>query len=149
VFPKLRERCPDATPLMDTMVGQHHDVVGLASDTKAALEAWRSGEAGAQDRLAGHLGTLHDTLAPHLDAEEADVMPLCADTLSAEEWGELPGHALSQYSGDKVWLILGLILERRTPEGRQAMMAAMPPPVVQMWTGMGSQAFEDLAARVG
>ena len=95
------------------------------------------------------LQALHDVLVPHLDTEEADVLPLCATNLSPEEWGALPGHALSQYSGDKVWLIIGLIMERRTPAGRDAMMAGMPPPVVEMWSGMGRQAFEDLAAQVG
>jgi hemerythrin-like domain-containing protein len=149
IFPTLRDRCPDSASLIDTLVDQHHDVVALADAAKGSLEAWRTGDAGAQARLAGQLQDLHDALVPHLDTEESDILPLCADNMSAEEWGALPGHALSQYSGDKVWLILGLILERRTPEGRDAMLAAMPPPVAQMWTGMGSQAFEDLAAQVG
>jgi hemerythrin-like domain-containing protein len=149
VFPKLRARCPEAGPLMDAMVGQHEAVVTVLEGAGGSLAAWRAGDAEAQEELAAQLAAMHGALVPHLDTEEADVLPLCADNLSAEEWGALPGHALSQYSGDKVWLILGLILERRTPEGRVAMMSAMPPPVAQMWTGQGREAFEDLAARVG
>jgi hemerythrin-like domain-containing protein len=149
VFPKLRERVSTSPPLMEAMIGQHNEVVGLLRDAEASLAAWRAGDTAAQPHLAAQLQTLHDALVPHLDTEESEVLPLCAANLSPEEWGALPGHALSQYSGDKVWLIIGLIMERRTPDGREAMMAVMPPPVARMWTGMGRQAFEDLAARVG
>ena len=149
VFPKLRERCQDSGALMDTLVGQHREVEALRHDAEGSLVAWRAGDTDAEVHLATRLQALHDALVPHLRTEETEVLPLCADNLSAQEWGALPGHALSQYSGDKVWLILGLIMERRTPEGREAMLAAMPPPVVQMWTGMGRQAFEELAAQVG
>ncbi len=149
VFPLLRERCADAGPLMDEMLGQHQQVVQLLSDAESSLAAWRSGDAGAQARLAEQLQALHDTLVPHLDTEEEQVLPLCAGNLSPVEWGALPGHALSQYRGDKVWLILGLILERRTPEGREAMLTHMPPPVAEMWRGMGQKAFDELCAEVG
>lgn len=149
IFPVLRERCAEAGPLMDQMLGQHQEVVGLLHDTESSLGAWRSGDAEAQGRLADQLQALHDALVPHLDIEEEQVLPLCADNMSPAEWGALPGHALSQYRGDKMWLILGLILERRTPEGRQVMLTHMPPPVAEMWRGVGHEAFDKLSAEVG
>ena len=85
-------------------------------------------------------------LLEHLDEEERLGLPLAAEYLSAEEWGRLPGHGLAAFDGDKVWLILGLIRERMNEDQRAAMLAHMPPPAVDMWTGFGEQAFNELAA---
>lgn len=140
---------PAAAPIVDAMKSQHEEVVQLLADANGSLAAWRGGDAGAQARLAGDLDKLSDAVEPHLAQEESDLLPLCGQTMTIEEWGELPGHTLSRYQGDKVWLILGLIMERRTPEGRQVMLEHMPPPVVQMWRDVGHQAFDDLQAKVG
>jgi len=84
----------EAGPLMDLMEAQHRDVVRLVSDSEASLAAWRAGEGGAQNQLAVQLDALSVTLEPHLADEETNVLPLCAQALTIEEWGALPGHAL-------------------------------------------------------
>ena len=94
------------------------------------------------------LESLREHLVEHLDEEERLGLPLAAEYLSAEEWGQLPGHGLAAFDGDKIWLILGLIRERMTEEQRAAMLAHMPPPAVDMWTGFGEHAFNELAAQV-
>ncbi len=149
VFPRLRQRCPDAVALVDTMEAQHHEVVQLLEDADASRAAWASGDGAAQATLADQLQRLHDATVEHLDQEEEALLPLCAGSLTPEEWGELPGHALSQYRGDKVWLVLGLIFEQRTPEEQAHMLSEMPPPVSQMWRDVGSDSFRELAATVG
>jgi hemerythrin-like domain-containing protein len=149
VFPRLRERSPESVALIDSMESQHHDVVQLLADAGASRSAWADGDTDVQDTLAEQLQALHDATVAHLDQEEAQLLPLCGDCLTMEEWGALPGHALSQYRGDKVWLVLGLIMEQRTPDERAHMLAMMPPPVTQMWNEMGSAAFQELAATVG
>jgi hypothetical protein len=77
------------------------------------------------------------------------VLPLCGENLSLEEWGALPGHALGSFTGDKVWLILGLIRDQMSQAQRDEMLAHMPPPAVDMWTSMGEQAYKNLVAEVG
>ncbi len=149
VFPRLRERSPDAVALVDSMESQHHEVVQLLANAGTTRTAWAGGDTEAQATLAEQLQALHDATVEHLDQEEAQLLPLCGDYLTMEEWGALPGHALSQYRGDKVWLVLGLIMEQRTPDEQAHMLAMMPPPVSQMWQDMGSAAFEELAATVG
>jgi len=149
VFPKVRERAPSAAAVLDAMLAQHREVVELLSASEGALAAWRSGDGAAQERLADDLRALSEALEPHLRDEETELLPFCAQTLTAEEWGALPGHALSQYQGDKVWLVIGLIMERRTPDERQVMLAHMPPPVVQMWHDVGQRSFDEMAAEVG
>ena len=94
------------------------------------------------------LEALRSQLVSHLDVEEARALPLSAENIEAEEWGQLPGHTLAGYQGDKVWLILGLIRERMTDEQRARMLANMPPPARDMWTGFGENAFNELSSEV-
>jgi Hemerythrin HHE cation binding domain len=149
VFPLLRERCPDQIDLLDHMASQHEDVVGLVQRSDAALAAWAGGNAQAQDDAAIALGVLGEQLSQHLAEEERDVLPLCSEHLSLEEWGVLPGHAMGSFTGDKIWLILGLIRDHMSQAQRDQMLAHMPPPAVDMWTSMGEQAYKNLIAEVG
>ena len=56
------------------------------------------------------------------------------------------------FRGDKPWLVLGLILEQVEamggPEAAAGMIAHMPPPAQQMWSGFGRSAFESLTAEL-
>jgi hypothetical protein len=113
------------------------------------LAAWARGEVAAQRASATVLGELGQRLDVHLTEEENQLLPVCADHLSLAEWGALPGHALGSFDGDKVWLILGLIRDQMTQAQRDTMLAHMPPPAVDMWTGMGEQAYKNLIAEVG
>ncbi len=148
VFPLLRERCPDQCALVDEMAEQHEDALTLLSAARQWLAAWPSGGDAVQLEVVGALGSLRTHLVEHLDEEERLGLPLAARYLSAEEWGQLPGHGLAAFDGDKVWLILGLIRERMNEEQREAMLTHMPPPAVAMWTGFGGHAFNELAAQV-
>ncbi len=149
IFPLLRERCQGERALVQQMEAQHADVVGLIERSHAALGAWAGGEPAAQEESAAALGDLDTRLEEHLSDEERQLLPLCADNVTLEEWGALPGHALGAFSGDKVWLILGLIRHQMTQDQRDAMLAHMPPPAVEMWTTMGEQAYKNLIAEVG
>ncbi|HLM97607.1 MAG TPA: hemerythrin domain-containing protein [Acidimicrobiales bacterium] len=148
VFPLLRERCPGEDALVDRMAEQHHEAVRLLEEAQRLLQAWPAGDAAAQKAALDGLEALHAQLVDHLDQEEAKVLPLAAENLSAEEWGALPGHGMANFHGDKIWLILGLIRERMTDAQRAAMLEHMPPPALDMWTGFGEQAFKDYSAIV-
>jgi iron-sulfur cluster repair protein YtfE (RIC family) len=148
VFPLLRERCPENDALIGHMNDQHHEALALLQETRAALAAWPGGDAAAQAAAQERLDALGSHLGEHLDEEEAKVLPLAAQYLSMEEWGALPGHGMANFHGDKIWLILGLIRERQTDQQRAAMLAHMPPPALDMWTGFGEQAFKDYSSVV-
>jgi len=148
VFPLLRERCAGADELIDHMAEQHHEALALLEETKVALAAWPDGDDTAQKAAQERLDELCSHLLEHLDEEERKVLPLAAEHLSMEEWGALPGHGLANFHGDKIWLILGLIQQRMTDGQRAAMLAHMPPPALEMWTGFGEQAFKDYSSVV-
>jgi hypothetical protein len=148
VFPALRKRCPDKQELLDRLDAEHHEAIALLAKAQGSLAAWSGGDRDAGGAVVDDLGALRAQLVTHLDREEAEVMPLCAVNLSAEEWGALPGHAMANFQGDKIWLILGLIRERLTEAQRVAMLEHMPPPAVDMWTNFGEQAFNELSGQV-
>jgi hemerythrin-like domain-containing protein len=148
VFPLLRERCTGNDALFDRLLEEHEEAVKLLGNAQIALAAWPGGAAQKQADTAAALEALRAQLMVHLDREESEGLPLCAKNLTAEEWGKLPGHALAGYQGDKVWLILGLIRQRMNDGQRAAMLEHMPPPAVEMWTGFGEQAFNDLSSQV-
>jgi len=148
VFPRLLERAPAERAVVEEGEADHAAVVGLMAASTAAVVAWpQQGDAGG-DEVLRCLAELESTLCPHLDREETKILPLAGEHLSAEEWGTLPGHALGNFSGDKVWLIMGLIRENFTQKQRDSMLEHMPPPARQMWDTMGESSFQALIAEV-
>lgn len=150
VFPRLRERCPDAKLLLETLEQEHKQALALLADARVALAAWpdAGGDTAAQSAVVDSLGALRTQLVAHLDQEESEALPLCAKHLYADEWGQLPGHAMGNYKGDKIWLIMGLIRQRFTQEQRDQMLEHMPPPARDMWNNFGENAFNELSAQV-
>ena len=148
MFPLLRQRCPAESPLVDRLEAQHVEALALLQQAQRAVTAWEAGDGDAAGAARDTLESLRSQLVEHLDTEEASVLRLCAANLSPQEWGALPGHAMANYRGDKIWLILGLIRERMNDEQRAAMLEHMPPPAQEMWTGFGEQAFNELSAEV-
>jgi hemerythrin-like domain-containing protein len=148
VFPLLRERCADQSALMDLFDEDHEEAIRLMEAAMASLGAWSSGDDSASSAVVRDLEALRLQLVEHLNREESEGLPLCAEHLSAEEWGALPGHGMAAFQGDKIWLILGLIAERMNDEQRAAMMEHLPPPAVEMWSGFGERAFSELSLEV-
>ena len=148
VFPLLRERCAGNGVLLDRLAAEHEEAMVLLKAAESSLAAWPGGDAEAQGAVAEDLEALRVQLLAHLAEEEREGLPLCAENLSMEEWGALPWHGMAHFQGDKIWLILGMLRERMTQSQCDAMLAHMPPPALDMWTGFGEQAFEDYSGQV-
>jgi hemerythrin-like domain-containing protein len=141
VFPLIIERAPDQAALIAVANQQHEQVMGLIEMTNVGLQSWAQDNYVLNDMIR-QLAALETCLVPHLDQEERDVLPIVTETVSGEEWGQLPGHTMKNFAGDKLWLIIGLIREQFTPAQREMMSNAMPPPVVQMWESSGEGLFD-------
>lgn len=149
VWPRLVERTPTHTELIQAMIADHDRIHKALDDVRAALVRWMpAGEAGAAGEVLGAIARLSGELVPHLDTEEREIVPLLARHLSTQEWGEMPGHALRAFDGDRVWLILGLIRENMNQDQRDSMLAHMPPPARDMWINIGNAAFDEFIAEV-
>jgi hemerythrin-like domain-containing protein len=148
LYPLLVERCPDAA-FVSRVGDQHHDVEDLIAASRSALAVWTPGDDASGSAFAESLTALGARLEEHLDDEEREILPLCEEHITMPEWGALPAHGMMHFGGDKIWLVLGLLRERMTQEQRDLQLAHMPPPAVEMWTGFGENAFNELMTQVG
>jgi hypothetical protein len=141
--PRLVARGTRAESAEVARIAQQH--LGVLSDIAAAEE--RIGEFRAAPTvdcaatLAGALAVLNASLVAHLDEEELIAMPIAAKYINVVEWGELPAHGIRNFSGDKLWLALGLIREQMSDAQRGEMDTHMPPPLAQFWAQSGQQLF--------
>ncbi len=140
--PKLVERQPDSAELILRVAAQHEDVLAALAAAETAVQMWRGDPSAARrDDAVDALAALDATLVPHLDEEEREMLPIAARCVNVAEWGELPAHGMRTFSGDKLWLILGLIQEQMTLGQIADMEAHMPPPVAEFWAGAGRPMF--------
>lgn len=149
LWPKLLERSETASDLITSMSAEHTQIAQVLGDAQTELGAWT--EAPNQDTataLTATLTALDSKLRSHLDHEEREILTLAADHLSVEEWGELPGHAMRTFTGDKLWLVIGLVADAMTPAQRQLMLDQMPPPLQTFWTSTGRAQYETFLAEV-
>jgi hypothetical protein len=134
IWPLLIQRAPDDADEIRRIAGQHNDVTATLDAATNAIDLWQhSPDEASATAAATAVANLGAALLAHLDEEEAFIVPLAAKHLYAPEWGELPGHALRNFSGDKMWLALGLVREQMRPEQIAMMEEHMPPPVLEMW----------------
>src|SRR6185436_1972152 len=100
LYPLLVERAPEARDLFARMDSQHSAVEANLRTATSAADAYReSGTAADAAALAEACDALLALLATHLNEEEDKVLPIAARTISPDEWGQLPGHALMAYGG--------------------------------------------------
>ena len=149
IWPRVKERCPERSQVVERLEGQHEAVSALLDQARASLSAWQAAPTPTSARtLVRSLDELGTQLVAHLDEEEASGLPLVSSHITPEEYGGMPGHALRSFTGDKVWLVLGLIRENMTEEQKAERLANMPPPVVDMWTNVGEAAFTAVVAQL-
>ena len=149
VWPRLTQRAPAEAELVARMQSQHTGLLAALTEAEQRLAQWTAQpdiDHGAA--LAASLATLGVLCAAHFDEEERRILPLAAEFLSVEEWAELPGHAMRSFSGDRIWLVLGLVQEQMPPAAIEKMEAAMPPPVRAMWQGQGRDEFRAFVGKL-
>jgi hemerythrin-like domain-containing protein len=141
VFPRLMERT-DQTAGIEALVEQHERSDAAAAGAQSALEQWAA-SASATDRqaFADAWAELGDVLTSHMDQEEAFALPLIEEHLTLEEWQPLPGHAMGNFKGDNLFLILGLVRDQMTQDQRDRMLEGMPPPAADAWCNVGVNAY--------
>ena len=145
--PRLLERAPEHAETVSRISGQHQSVLETLHAAEQAVAAWRAAPSAARrDAAADALASLEAQLIPHLDEEEREILPIAGQHINVAEWGELPAHGMRTFTGDKMWLILGLVQEQMTEQQRALMEAHMPPPLLEFWTGNGRGLFDDYIA---
>jgi hemerythrin-like domain-containing protein len=149
LYPLLVERAPESEDLFSRMDTQHVAVATGVECARQTAEAYaKSGSSHDGQALANACQSVLDQAGTHLTEEELEVLPIASRTITPAEWGALPGHALSQYPGTRMWLLLGLIFEAMPDDMCDHVLSHIPPPVSEMWFEFGSDAFKDEIATI-
>jgi hemerythrin-like domain-containing protein len=125
LWPLVRRRAPDLAAQLDMMEAEHAAVAGAIQSTRTAATRYSSDPTSAGDDLRNAVRTLRDTLLPHLDHEETEVMPRVMRALSRQDWSALARREVRS-SGSfalagtgLLWTLDGLDPERRALFNRQ------------------------------
>jgi hemerythrin-like domain-containing protein len=149
IFPLLVGRLPEHVDVITRVNAEHDAVLGALEPAEQIVAAWRQQPSGAaRDAAVEALASLRTILVAHLDHEEAEVVPLIALCINVAEWGEMSAVAFQRFSGDKPWLVIGLVQEQMLATENATMEANMPPPVHDFWVGSGRAMFQDFVAEL-
>ena len=149
IYPQMVQRLPEHIDVINRVNAEHEVVLGTLGAAEVAVEAWRaSPSSSSRDAAVAALAELKTILLEHLDHEEAEVVPLIGQCITVAEWDEMSGTAFGLFSGDKVWLVIGLIQEQMLDEENTKMEANMPPPVNEFWTTSGRPMFQDFVGEL-
>ena len=96
MFPALLAHRPEFEQVRGELHADHEVVAGEMQAVDAAFSALPSRcDAAAVSSLAATLAALEQTLVPHLDREDAEVLPMIADGIPPAEWDELSEEQLT------------------------------------------------------
>jgi hypothetical protein len=128
-FPLIAKASPDQLPLIEQLEREHTELVALLDDVDAAITALvASPDDGTRQRVHDAVVAVRDALVPHLDVEDAQLLPAAAATVDAKEWDEVSERALRATPKADMPIVAGVLDEvvRGLPSEQQP----PPPPLV-------------------
>src|SRR5262249_21221187 len=94
-FPVIQRSAPESASLIERLEREHRDLVvrlDAAETAVAALEL--HADDGTKQAAHDAISAVHDELFPHLDIEDADLLPAAAQTVPSGEWKRLSEQAM-------------------------------------------------------
>jgi iron-sulfur cluster repair protein YtfE (RIC family) len=128
LWPLLTARVRTSADLTARMEAQHGQLAALVEDTERLLPTWQA-TASDPEPLAEVLDELHDILLTHLGEEEAEILPLVAEHVTAAEWARGGEHARRGMRPAQVPLLFGAVLEECDATERAMLLATLPVPL--------------------
>ena len=102
LFSRLRQRSPQAAALIDRLEQEHHEGYRLTVSLQEALRNYQSQGAPGLPNFAALVRQYLDFNWRHLNQEEAELLPLAREALSAADWAEIDaefGANVNAYAG--------------------------------------------------
>ncbi|RZS89687.1 hemerythrin-like domain-containing protein [Motilibacter rhizosphaerae] len=131
LWPKLRERSgsPATAGLVERLEGEHDQLRILLDRVRVLLPMWSSAADGrTRDELVATLSEATRVLEAHLDAEEAEVLPIADQHVAREEWDELGRAGVAGIPRERLPVFLGAVLEEASGEERSRFLGHVPLP---------------------
>lgn len=127
LWPLLLARVDLETDLVLRMEEQHQKVAANLELMDTLAGRWKAGAAADhRDQLVKALREHAVVLTEHLGDEEAMILPLAEEHLTADEWARLGERFTTHTPKDKLLYFLGAILEDATSEERAEILSKLP-----------------------
>ncbi|PZG08639.1 hemerythrin [Nonomuraea aridisoli] len=143
LWPKLQERAPaDVAPLLDSMQSQHDEIDRRLDAVNTAMKQWRATpDQASRDAAVRSLRDLLPTLEVHLTAEEAGILSLIDNHLSATEFAEVGQHGLAHLPPSSHALLFGMLLHDIDPEMYELVRGTVPAEIFDIVSIVGPQEY--------
>jgi hypothetical protein len=140
LWPRLLERTQPDALLVDRMEDQHKVVAGHVEHVRELLAGWRVAPSGSE--LPDALDELSLALGQHLDEEEAEILPLVREHITATEWQQLGDASFAKFTNDEKLIALGQMLDVASPEEAAGFLGKLPLPIRLMWRVAGRRRYD-------
>ena len=135
---RLQERARLAACLEEQMLTWHREHAALMSELDGLLPLWEQDpDAEIQAALVDIVHELAGSVAAHLDAVEAEVLPAVDRHVTPGEWLGMGLRAASWIPLNRMAWLLGAMLEDATPAERATLMAKVPAPARLLYRMVG------------
>ena len=89
VFRLMRERSPEAAPLLDELFQEHEQESRLIAELQKTLQAFKEDPANRRDAFVDMAQRYADFLEHHLATEDKQAFPLAKKILTEADWDEI------------------------------------------------------------
>ncbi len=138
----IRQRAPEAGPVLDRMVAAHRDISDQLHALQTMVTAWRR-DGQVRDALAAALRKLDHTLTMHLDDEETHILPLAARVLTQAEWDRAREVGIKEIPRNRLGLQAGYMLKCAPTEALRAeFWRQLPLPARVLYRLIARRQFE-------
>jgi hemerythrin-like domain-containing protein len=144
-FPMLAGYYPDIQPLVDELGADHRQMLEVMAKVHAAVESFqRTPDVAGRDAINAAAVELRDLFFPHLDREDAEVLPMYAKWIPHDRWAKLETKTLKSIPKPQMPYAVGAIDEtiRSTPEAQRPEGPPLPVKIFlslswrKKWAGM-------------
>ena len=148
LWPRVRAKDPSLGPLLDSMSRDHEQIATQVEALSEAAQGYaaRSDEATRVALLAA-IDRCTAVLVPHLDREEAELMPRVSACLTEHEWRAFEKSAKPDMPVSQLAEYFNWFLDDLDEVRRRKIMRALPPPVVFVSTKVFGPGYRRRAGR--
>lgn len=148
LWPMVRTRDPSLGALLDSMSRDHAEIADTVDQLVEASQRYAGqGDDSARTGLVAAIDRLSAVLLPHLDREEAELMPRVSACMSNDEWRAFEKSAKPQFSIPVLAEYFNWFLEDLDRARRRKVVRALPAPIVFVSTRVFGPGYRRRAAR--
>ncbi|RZL75431.1 MAG: hemerythrin domain-containing protein [Rhodococcus sp. (in: high G+C Gram-positive bacteria)] len=127
LYPLVRERNREARALLDDMDQDHRSIVPAMEALERAAAGYRD-SADARGEVVAAVDVLSESLLPHLEREEREMMPVVSATITDTEWRQWDEEYNIKSKGPIELFDEGLfIVDSAEPDDARAIAELVPP----------------------